>query len=902
MQKYRMSWKWVGMGGLALALGLVSRYNYLLFHSLVELFSVAVGWSVFMIAWNSRRFADNNYVLFVGLGLLFVGGLDALHMLAYQGMGVFPGRDANLATQLWIAARYAQSLSLLVAPLVLGLTPPGATAQAGQKLNLDQVLAGYGAVTGLALAAILGGAFPACYVEGVGLTPFKVVSEYVICLVLLAALFLLRRRKSHFDERVLRLLTWFIVVTIGAELAFTLYVGVTDLLNLTGHLLRLAAIYLLYEAVVETGLVRPYSLLFRNLKQSEKELRQLSRAVEQSPASIVITDRSGSIEYVNPKFTQITGYTLAEARGQNPRILKSGYTSPEEYKRLWDTITAGGEWRGEFCNKKKNGELYWESALISPITDEAGNITRFLAVKEDITGRKQVEAALRQALEEERRRQAEIAALLTGARAVLEYREFAPAAQAIFNACKNLIGASGGYVALTTPDGAENEVLFLDSGGRLCTVDPMLPMPIRGMRAEAYRTGQAIYHNDFDHSAWAALKPAGHVDLDNVLFAPLALKGRVVGLLGLANKPGGFGDDDARIASAFGELAAIALLNSQTLESLEISEERFRSVAQTAGEAIISIDSQGHVVLWNNAAQAIFGYPADEAIGRPVTFIMPERFRAAHQAGMERVVSTGEARILGKTVEMAGLRKSGEEFPMELSLAAWKTREGVFFTAIIRDITGRKQAEDEIARSLREKEALLKEIHHRVKNNLQIVSSLLNLQLDYIQDAQALAIFKESQARVRSMALIHEKLYRSADLAHVDLGEYVRSLAASLFRSYAADPGAIALNIDVEGVFLSVNAAVPCGLIINELLTNSLKHAFPPGRQGEIRVWARAEGSRYTLLVSDTGTGFPPGLDLRATESLGLQLVTSLVEQLDGTIEMDTSRGTAFKITFGEKP
>ncbi|MFQ5866078.1 MAG: PAS domain S-box protein, partial [bacterium] len=317
-------------------------------------------------------------------------------------------------------------------------------------------------------------------------------------------------------------------------------------------------------------------------------------------------------------------------------------------------------------------------------------------LEEEVAERTQ---ALQSALKESRQRQTEISALLEGSRTVLDTRDFQNAAQALFDSCKNLIGATAGYTAVLSKDGTANEVLFLDSGGRACAVDPSLPMPIRGLRAEAYGTGKAVYHNDFTKSEWVQYMPEGHVTLDNVLFAPLTIKGKVVGLFGLANKPGGFTENDARVASAFGELAAIALHDSQMLQSLENSEERFRSVAQTASDGIITTDSRGNIVFWNPAAETIFGHSADEAVGQPLTLIMPERFHQAHQDGMKQVISTGESNVIGKRVEVVGLRKDGTEFPLELSLTTWKTGEGVFFTGIVRDITERKRAEEAVKES-----------------------------------------------------------------------------------------------------------------------------------------------------------------------------------------------------------
>ncbi len=303
------------------------------------------------------------------------------------------------------------------------------------------------------------------------------------------------------------------------------------------------------------------------------------------------------------------------------------------------------------------------------------------------------ETALIEALEESQRRRLETAALLAASRAVLEYQDFEKAARAIFDICRDLIGATSGYVALLNSDGSENEVVFLDSGGLPCTVDESLPMPIRGLRGEAYETGRAVYDNDFHNSDWMRFMPDGHVELRNVLFAPLTIKGETVGLLGLANKQEDFMEEDSRLATAFGELVAIALLNDWTFESLERSEQRYRSVTQSANDAIVSADAEGNIVSWNAGATDIFGFTEDEILGRSLTLIMPEEFHSRHEHGMRRFLETREPHIIGETVEMTGSRKDGTSFPIELSLSTWETGEGIFFTGIIRDISERRQAE-----------------------------------------------------------------------------------------------------------------------------------------------------------------------------------------------------------------
>ncbi|MEK7251478.1 MAG: histidine kinase dimerization/phosphoacceptor domain -containing protein [Bacteroidota bacterium] len=225
-------------------------------------------------------------------------------------------------------------------------------------------------------------------------------------------------------------------------------------------------------------------------------------------------------------------------------------------------------------------------------------------------------------------------------------------------------------------------------------------------------------------------------------------------------------------------------------------------------------------------------------------------------------------------------------------------RTFVYRTAMT-DITERKKAEEQIHTSLREKEVLLKEVHHRVKNNLQIISSLLKLQSGFVEDKRALELFRESQDIIRSMALIHEKLYRSDDLSSVNYSEYITEVATNLFRSYGINTDAILLSVDVANVAWGLDTAIPVSLIINELISNSLKYAFPNGRQGQISIRLYTyDGMYFTLVVSDNGVGIPEHVDIQQTESLGLQLVAALTDELQGKLTLDRFKGTRFTITF----
>ncbi len=246
----------------------VSLYSYLLFHNLAELFSIVVAAAVFMLTWNTRRFMDNDFLFFIGASYLFAGFIDLFHTLTYQGMGILPGSDANLPTQLWIAARYLQSLSFLAAILLIR-----------RRIDPRLLLGGLSVVTALLLLSIFAGLFPDSYVNG--LTPFKKISEYIICAIFVTAGLRLMREGELFDPRLHRLILLSIGFTILAELTFTLYINVYGLLNFLGHIFKILAVYCVYKSVIETGLNRPFDLLFHGMKKREQELETSQKLLQE---------------------------------------------------------------------------------------------------------------------------------------------------------------------------------------------------------------------------------------------------------------------------------------------------------------------------------------------------------------------------------------------------------------------------------------------------------------------------------------------------------------------------------------------------------------------------------------------------------------------------------------------
>jgi PAS domain S-box-containing protein len=374
-----------------LGLYLTSLYNYLLFHSLAEIFSIVVACGIFMVAWNSRRFLDNNYLLLLGIGYLFVGGLDLIHTLTYKGMGIFQGYGTNLATQLWIAARYTESLSLLIAPLFIR-----------RKLKINLLFSSYLLALLLLLISIFyWNIFPLCFVEGVGLTPFKKISEYIISVILLASIALLLKNRTEFDRDVFKWVVWSILLTIASELAFTFYMDAYGFSNLLGHFLKIVSFYLIYKALIGMGLTRPYDLLFRHLKQSEMMVREDKNKIQNyldiAGAILVVIDANQTVSLINKKGCQILGYEEKEIIGKNwfDTFIPEGIR--EEFRMTFKSFMKGETNPVDYFENPvltKTGEermIAWHNAVLR---DEKGNGVNTLSSGEDITDRIKMEKAL----------------------------------------------------------------------------------------------------------------------------------------------------------------------------------------------------------------------------------------------------------------------------------------------------------------------------------------------------------------------------------------------------------------------------------------------------------------------------------------------------------------------------
>jgi len=372
--------------------------------------------------------------------------------------------------------------------------------------------------------------------------------------------------------------------------------------------------------------------------------------------------------------------------------------------------------------------------------------------------------------------------------------------------------------------------------------------------------------------------------------------GKPLSVLQRAAEDIGRGRLETRVAiRARDEIGALAAsLNRMAAELREktVSKDYVDNIIHSMQEMLIVADPHGRIRLVNPAACSELGYPAAELADRPLRDLFEPEGPLA-EGGLSPTEAHSGERVMQT--------KSGDRIPVHFSAEEMRDEGGepAGIVCVALNVSRQKYTEHRLRASLREKELLLKEVHHRVKNNLQVISSLLSLQAQQIRDPEMSRLFQESQARVRSMALVHEQLYRSDDLAHIDFAAYVRELVDHLQRGFGRAAARVDFRLEIEPALLLLDAAIPCGMIVNELVANALEHAFPEDRRGEIRIAFARQGGGCRLTVADDGVGLCAGRTVGEGTSIGLQVVRALTRQIHGRLDHAYREGTVFTIEFG---
>lgn len=683
---------------------------------------------------------------------------------------------------------------------------------------------------------------------------------------------------------------------------------------------------------------------------AEDKLLLLSRVVEQSPVSVTITDPDGNIEYVNPKFEEKTGYTADEAIGQNPRMLKSGVTPDESYEELWKTISSGNEWKGELCNKSKDGEIYWENVTIAPLMGRDGVITHYVAVKEDITEQRQ--------LREDLDFQNQILLLIAKSQnAFLEGKSESLAMEQLLQGLLDLTESEYGFIGEIhkESDGtrylrahAITNVAWNEKTQSLYEANMQQGLEFRNLDTlfgAVIKTGEPVIANDPASDPRSGGLPTGLLKMDSFLGLPFNIGDKFVGMLGIANRPGGY---DENIVSKIAPItvAAASLIDAirvhrereESSASQILNEEKVRSIIDNVIDGVISINEKGIVETFNPAASKIFGYSPEEIIGQEISMLMPSPDAELHKGYIDNFSKTGVEKIIGIGREVLGIRKNGVEFPIYLSISEMKLPDRVSeerrtgyrrtFIGTVQDLSERKQTEETLRRSQKMEAVgqLTGGIAHDFNNLLSIIIGNLDLLEEDIDVNSELYPLLETalKASLRGAATTKKLLSFSRQTVQssspLDVNTVIRNMDDMLAKSLTVE---IQVKMELQdNLWLTEIDPGDLGDVIVNLAINA-RDAMPHGGDIIIETVNKALEESYTELnpevaagdyvmvsVSDNGEGmsqetleklFEPFFTTKVKgkgTGLGLSMVYGFVKRSKGHIKVYSKpgQGSTFRL------
>ncbi|MFN2267234.1 MAG: MASE3 domain-containing protein, partial [Desulfonatronovibrio sp.] len=881
------AWIILGLSGLA-GLFVVSLYNYLLFHTLVEMFSIAVAWSVFMLVWNARDFLKNDALLNLGVAFLFIGFLDLLHTLAFKGMGVFAEHwGANLPTQLWIAGRYMEAAALFTFVLLLG-----------RRTRPALSLAGWGGGAALLLLAIfVWRIFPDCFVQGVGLTPFKIGSEYLICLILLAAMALLRQRRKLIDSRVYRLMLASMLVTIFAELSFTLYMDVYGIFNQIGHYFKLISYLLIYLALIQSGLRRPFALLFRALDEEKVALRESEekhrRLFETMAMGVVYHAFDGTIISANPAAEKILGLSLDQMQGKtslDPRwkMIKEDGTEVQgpDHPAMITLRTGeivGPVIRGVF-HTGKNAHV-WLSITSIPLFQPGEKKTfQVYATFENITERKLAEEVIAQS-----------------------ERRF----RMLFDQNKDAIlwANKEGFIIRCNP--AAQRLFGLDREKLLGLHQTALHPPAK-LNYYRERFAQNVQDKSSLDSDAEIVNSAGAIKHVNLFSTIINVDGEEV-------NQGIFVD-----------------ITEKHQARLDI--ERFKLAMDSSSDSFFLIDPVSlRFVDANRQAWEALGLTREKLLRMGPQDVTPHYSREE----LEKLFnSVADASDQSGTIEDFHVRQDGQRFPVEVKLQKFEQDGKHFFIAVARDVSERKTAEKALLKAKQQAEAanqakseFLANMSHEIRTPMNGVIGMTDLLLDTPLASDQKNLAQSIQVSAESLlVLINDILdFSKIEAGHLEL----ENIQFDLHHLLDDLVSIMAVQAHKKGLKITFmpDPDVPARIQgdptrLRQILTNLIGNAIKFTSKGEVVIGISKQQnaeenqeikesvSKTTLLftISDTGIGIPEDkiktlfnkfsqVDTSTTRKfggtgMGLVISKQLTAMMGGKIGVESVYGQGSKFWF----